>query len=168
MKSIVVNGAGEYISDAPIPSGLDYCCHQHELGTLVALYSDFGLCYQGFHAQPDEALNEYQRFNSLDVSLRNQVITQDKPLHLIGTDFQLMVWQRLCKLSRSDTSSYSHFAATCQRPTAVRAIASAIARNPVAIRVPCHRILPKRGGTGQYRWGNAIKHQLLRIESNQF
>lgn len=167
MNSILVNYAGEYITDAPLPSKLNYSYDQHEFGQLIALYSDQGLCYQGFHRQADEALQEYQRLAPIVATFGKEVSTQDKPLHLVGTDFQIMVWQNLCKLSQSAVLDYSRFAAYCQRPKAVRSIASAIARNPVAIRIPCHRIVPKHGGTGQYRWGKAIKHQLLRMESHQ-
>lgn len=168
MKSVTVSTIGDVITDAPKPSVLDYSISQHACGHIIDLYSPHGLCYRGFHSQPEAALQEYRRYIPYDIGLGDQIDTRETCFHLIGTDFQVMVWQCLCKVSYQDPLNYSQFAELCQRPTAVRAIASAIARNPIAIAIPCHRIVPKSGGSGQYRWGQSLKKQLLRIESHQF
>jgi AraC family transcriptional regulator, regulatory protein of adaptative response / methylated-DNA-[protein]-cysteine methyltransferase len=82
-------------------------------------------------------------------------------LDIRGTAFQWRVWRALTKIPRGETRSYSQVAAAIGRPRAVRAVASACAKNPVALVVPCHRVVPAGGGTGKYRWGAGVKQHLL-------
>lgn len=89
-------------------------------------------------------------------------------LHLSGTAFQLKVWRALIAIPAGSTQSYSEVAARIGRPDAARAVGSAIAANPVAVMIPCHRVLPASGGTGNYRWGAARKRQLLQWEAQAF
>ena len=63
--------------------------------------------------------------------------------------------------------SYSEVAAVIGQPKATRAVARACARNPVALTVPCHRVVPKNGGVGGYRWGEERKRTLLEIEDRR-
>jgi AraC family transcriptional regulator of adaptative response/methylated-DNA-[protein]-cysteine methyltransferase len=88
----------------------------------------------------------------------------DVPLDLHGTPFQQRVWRAMCKLPRGQTWSYSELARRAGSPRAVRAAASACARNPVAILVPCHRIIREDGGLGGYGGGEERKRQLLEME----
>lgn len=81
-----------------------------------------------------------------------------------GTEFQTSVWQALLSIPRGETRTYAQIAAQIGRPRAVRATANAIGANPIAIAIPCHRVLPAAGGIGGYRWGSHIKEQLLRLE----
>ena len=78
-----------------------------------------------------------------------------------ATAFQWQVWKALAAIPYGETRSYSEVAAAIGRPTAVRAVARACATNPVAIAIPCHRVVPAAGGFGGYRWGVARKKQLL-------
>jgi AraC family transcriptional regulator of adaptative response/methylated-DNA-[protein]-cysteine methyltransferase len=71
------------------------------------------------------------------------------------------VWRALQRIPYGETRAYAEVAKSIGKPTAVRAVASACARNPVAIVVPCHRVVPQAGGTGEYRWGAKRKAQLL-------
>ena len=81
-----------------------------------------------------------------------------------GTAFQWRVWRALTRIPRGETRSYSDVARAIGRPSAVRAVARACATNPVALVVPCHRVVAKTGAPGGYRWGTNVKTSLLRRE----
>lgn len=81
-----------------------------------------------------------------------------------GTPFQTEVWQHLAQLSCDETLTYSGLARVLGKPTAQRAVAGAVARNPIAIRIPCHRVVPAGGGTGGFRWGEKRKIALIEAE----
>ncbi len=87
------------------------------------------------------------------------------PLHLRGTNFQLQVWRALLALAPGETVSYGELAQRLGRPTAARAVAGAVAANPVAWLIPCHRVLRASGALGGYRWGTARKRALLAWEA---
>lgn len=86
------------------------------------------------------------------------------PLDLRGTAFQCAVWHALSAIPPGSTATYAEIAARIGRPGAARAVARACAANPVAIAVPCHRVVPATGGTGGWRWGAARKRALLALE----
>jgi AraC family transcriptional regulator, regulatory protein of adaptative response / methylated-DNA-[protein]-cysteine methyltransferase len=87
------------------------------------------------------------------------------PLDVQGTAFQWKVWKALQRIPAGETRSYAEVARAIGRPAAVRAVASACARNPVALVVPCHRVVRSDGESGGYRWGAARKEHLLRVEA---
>lgn len=89
----------------------------------------------------------------------------DLPLDLRGTAFQQRVWQALRDIPAGSTESYSAIADKIGLPKAVRAIAGACAANPVAVAVPCHRVVRSDGGLSGYRWGVERKRALLDRES---
>lgn len=78
-----------------------------------------------------------------------------------GTAFQQTVWSRLQTIPRGETVSYSAIAQRIGQPQSVRAVANACAANPVAIFIPCHRVISKTGALSGYRWGLEYKRQLL-------
>ena len=82
------------------------------------------------------------------------------PLHLRGTPFQLQVWQALIHLPLGHLKSYQQIASSIGKPSASRAVGSAIARNPVAFLIPCHRVILATGELGQYRWQSERKKAL--------
>ena len=86
------------------------------------------------------------------------------PLDLRGTAFQQRVWAALRAIPVGETRTYGEIADAIGAPRAVRAVASACAGNPAALAVPCHRVLPKDGGVGGYRWGPERKRRLLANE----
>jgi AraC family transcriptional regulator of adaptative response/methylated-DNA-[protein]-cysteine methyltransferase len=88
----------------------------------------------------------------------------DLPLDLQATAFQWRVWKELCAIPYGATRSYTEVAQAIGRPTAVRAVARAVATNPVAVVVPCHRVLHQDGSLSGYRWGPARKRALLEKE----
>lgn len=85
----------------------------------------------------------------------------DVDVDLRGTAFQKKVWDALMKIPAGQTRSYSQLASELGQPHAARAVASACARNKVAIVVPCHRVIRGNGTLGGYRWGLPLKQQLL-------
>lgn len=86
------------------------------------------------------------------------------PLDVAGTPFQQRVWSELRRIPYGETRSYTNIAESIGAPRAVRAVASACARNPVSLVVPCHRVLRGTGALGGYRWGLKRKEQLLSRE----
>ncbi len=83
---------------------------------------------------------------------------------LLGTQFQLRVWEKLLEVGEGETLSYSDLAKSIGKPAAVRAVSNAVAGNPVAYLVPCHRVIGKAGDLHGYRWGLDIKKAILEYE----
>jgi AraC family transcriptional regulator of adaptative response/methylated-DNA-[protein]-cysteine methyltransferase len=96
--------------------------------------------------------------------LRGDISAEPPTLDLIGTAFQQRVWRALVEVPRGQTRSYQKIAAAIGQPTAARAVASAIARNRIAVVVPCHRVIREDGSVGGYRWGVPMKRQILADE----
>lgn len=86
------------------------------------------------------------------------------PLDLRATAFQLRVWQQLQLIPRGETRSYAQIATSLGQPTAARAVARACASNPVALAIPCHRVIGSSGAITGYRWGVDRKEKLLTME----
>ena len=88
----------------------------------------------------------------------------DVPVAFKGTEFQQSVWTALQTIGRSETTSYGALAAAIGRPKAVRAVGTAVGRNPLCIVVPCHRVLASDGSLGGYVAGLERKRHLLTLE----
>jgi AraC family transcriptional regulator of adaptative response/methylated-DNA-[protein]-cysteine methyltransferase len=84
---------------------------------------------------------------------------------LIATDFQLVVWQALMRVPFGEVISYQGLAESIGRPTAFRAVATAIAQNRCGFLNPCHRVIKKNGESGEFRWGAEMKRRLLDWEA---
>ena len=82
-------------------------------------------------------------------------------LHLRGTNFQIKVWEALLRLPPGEVTSYEELAERIGSPRAARAVGSAVAHNPVAYVIPCHKVLRKVGEFGNYRYGPARKKAIL-------
>ena len=89
----------------------------------------------------------------------------DLPLEVQGTAFQRRVWQILQEIPPGDTVSYTDIASRIGKPNAARAVAQACAANPIAVAIPCHRVVRGNGQLGGYRWGVERKRVLLERES---
>ncbi len=85
-------------------------------------------------------------------------------LHLRGTNFQIKVWEALLNIPTGSVTTYEHIAAQIGNPRAVRAVGTAVGHNPVAVLIPCHRVIRKAGEFGNYRYGSARKKALLAKE----
>ena len=86
-------------------------------------------------------------------------------LHMIGAPFQIKVWEALLNVPTGHVTTYSDIATAIGRPRAVRAVGTAVGRNPVSFLIPCHRALRKSGALGGYHWGLPVKRALLAWES---
>ncbi len=151
------------------------------LGRMLAAATDRGLCAvrfgetaavlerdlrTEFHAaeihRDDKALREY--VEPLLAAIRGENTTIDLPLDIRATAFQRKVWETLQKIPSGETRSYTDVAREIGEPSAVRAVARACASNPVAVAVPCHRVVRSDGELAGYRWGIARKKKLLERE----
>jgi AraC family transcriptional regulator of adaptative response/methylated-DNA-[protein]-cysteine methyltransferase len=150
-------------------------------GRLLVGATDKGVCFIGF-AEPDEALmaDLQKRFPRATVTvddpalagtvravvdfLREPKQALDLPLDLRGTAFQQRVWRTLCSIPAGETRSYAQLAEMAGNPRAVRAVARSCATNPVALAVPCHRVIGSDGSLTGYRWGVERKQALLEQE----
>ena len=102
--------------------------------------------------------------NAIVASINNPALQIELPLDIRGTAFQQRVWQALRQIPAGRTASYAEVAARIGQPTAVRAVARACATNPVALIVPCHRVIGSDGKLTGYRWGVERKRALLEME----
>ena len=91
----------------------------------------------------------------------------DVPLDIQATAFQWQVWQALSAIPFGETRTYAEVARSIGRPRATRAVARACATNPVALAIPCHRVVASDGSVGGYRWGVGRKERLLRQEGRE-
>ena len=110
--------------------------------------------------------------NSINSALSAEIAQQigqaeyQVPLAPKGTAFQQQVWKALLAIPFGQTASYQDIANAVDRPTAVRAVANAIAANPIAWFIPCHRVIRHNGQLGGYAWGKALKQRLLDWEQH--
>jgi AraC family transcriptional regulator of adaptative response/methylated-DNA-[protein]-cysteine methyltransferase len=88
-------------------------------------------------------------------------------LHLIGAPFQIKVWEALLQIPSGHVTTYSEIATAIGHPRAVRAVGTAVGRNPVSWLIPCHRALRKSGALGGYHWGLPVKRAMLAREAAQ-
>lgn len=86
-------------------------------------------------------------------------------LHLIGAPFQIKVWEALLAVPSGQVTTYSEIAGAIGAPKAVRAVGTAVGRNPISWLIPCHRSLRKSGGLGGYHWGLGVKRAMLAWEA---
>ena len=89
-------------------------------------------------------------------------------LHLIGAPFQIKVWEALLQVPSGHVTTYSDLATAIGHPRAMRAVGTAVGRNPVSWIIPCHRALRKAGGLGGYHWGLGVKRAMLAWEAARY
>ena len=96
--------------------------------------------------------------------LKKERFSFDLPFSLVGTRFQLNVWQEALKISYGDTASYKDIAKKIGSPQAFRAVGGALKANPVHLLIPCHRVIGTNGNLGGYAGGELVKRSLLSLE----
>lgn len=158
-----------------------YALTTSTLGPLVVGLTDNGVCYIAFGERTDDLLGELaQRFQAAeivpaapdDAQLVDAVVAlvddpshaRALPLDVRGTVFQQRVWQALTRIRPGETVSYGELARRIGAPSAVRAVAQACGANPLAVAVPCHRVVGSDGSLTGYRWGVERKQRLLEHE----
>ena len=122
--------------------------------------------------QPQQISTKYCRsvfsdfvFDQIEDYLAGRRRVFDVPICLVGTNFQQQVWQALTKIPFGETRSYGQIAAEVGNSKAARAVGMAVHKNPIAIIVPCHRVIGANGALVGYAAGLSIKKSLLKIEN---
>ena len=153
------------------------------LGKLLVGRSDRGLCKVSLGESvtelnnafaieyPNALCDEEDRFLNTAIDcirayLHGRSFFFNLPLDVQGTAFQQRVWNQLKAIPYGRTCTYSEIASANGQPKSVRAVARACAANPLALIVPCHRVIRKDGSLGGYRWGLERKEILLAREAN--
>lgn len=158
---------------------IDYGVHPTPFGECLIALTARGICALQFLQDETEASavagvrQEWphavlQRRPHLTEAVVEALIAPPKqPLRLLlrGTNFQIKVWESLLRVPYGGTASYESIARSVGMPRAARAVGSAIGRNPIALLIPCHRVIHKIGETGHYRWGRTRKQALLAWEA---
>ncbi|WP_422075212.1 methylated-DNA--[protein]-cysteine S-methyltransferase [Tranquillimonas rosea] len=152
--------------------------HAGPFGPMLAMATERGLCGLAFTAETGEtaAMDDLRaRWPAAD-HRHDPAATAphveaalagrgEARLHLIGAPFQIKVWEALLLVPEGHVTTYGEIARAIGRPRAVRAVGTAVGRNPVSWLIPCHRALRKSGGLGGYHWGLPVKRALLAAES---
>jgi AraC family transcriptional regulator, regulatory protein of adaptative response / methylated-DNA-[protein]-cysteine methyltransferase len=154
-----------------------------DLGWMLLGATQAGICWLTFGSQPGALLqelraafprahlyNDQQRLYAWFERVRDFVLLPrealDLPVDIQGTAFQSRVWRALRDIPLGQTETYGEVARRLGEPKAVRAVASACARNHVALLIPCHRVVAGDGTPGGYRWGLRRKKSLLHREAS--
>ena len=159
-----------------------YASAPTSLGFVLVAATDKGICKIGFGDDAailaDDLRGEFANAElvedaarlapfiaQIDAYLRGTRQDFDLPLDIAATAFRQRVWDALRRIPYGETRSYSQIAEAVGSPRAVRAVASACATNPVALAIPCHRVVQKGGALAGYRWGLPRKAALLDNEA---
>lgn len=151
-----------------------YCYHASPLGNIRLTASELGVqtlylpTQKNLASLPDEATKDAPRFKpvceQLDAYFSGELRQFDVNLDPVGTKFQKQVWAELVKIPYGKTATYGELAAMINNPSASRAVGAANGKNPVAIIIPCHRVIGKSGALTGYAGGLAAKEHLLNLE----
>lgn len=162
-----------------------YAYHPTPVGDVLIAETEKGLCWLGFIVDEDRAPaleHMKRRWCNADliedveatattakkiISIWNGTETGKLNLHLFGTNFQIQVWHALLKIPAGSTVSYQTVAQALGHPTASRAVGTAVGANPVALLIPCHRVIQQSGIVENYFWGTPRKKLILALESGE-
>ena len=167
------HGAGMRIGYSIVPS---------EIGRVLVAATEHGVCavkigdsdaslirdLRKEYSAADIVSNDAPRAEWVEAiadHLRGEGSSLDLPIDVKATAFQWKVWRALQQIPPGETRAYAEVARRIGKPRAIRAVANACASNPVALVVPCHRVVPSSGGVGGYRWGARRKKKLLATEA---
>ena len=146
-------------------------------GEVIAMGTNRGLCGLGFASEMgrdqarDDLVNRWPLalFEEKPNRLASWVEATfagkgNVDLHVMGAPLQIKVWEALMRIPSGYVTTYSNIAQSIQNPKAVRAVGTAVGRNPVSFIIPCHRVLRKSGELGGYHWGTPVKRAILAFE----
>jgi AraC family transcriptional regulator, regulatory protein of adaptative response / methylated-DNA-[protein]-cysteine methyltransferase len=158
-----------------------YGLHASPFGKCLIAVTERGICHLGF-VQTSEGdaidhlvagwkqarmIEDYRSTAALVepiFDLRNSGRGKPLNVHLRGTNFQLKVWEALLQVPAGAVTTYEGIASSIGRPGATRAVGTAVGHNPIAVLIPCHRVIRKVGEFGNYRYGSSRKKALLARE----
>jgi AraC family transcriptional regulator of adaptative response/methylated-DNA-[protein]-cysteine methyltransferase len=164
-------------------AGIRYALAGSALGRVLVAATEKGLCRVEMGEDDDglieDLASEFPRADSIERDDRalgpyvaeilhrisGKAPQADLPLDIRMTAFQRQVWAALTRIPAGETSTYGQVAAAIGHPGAARAVGNTCGRNPVAIAIPCHRVLRNDGAIGGYAWGSERKQALIRAES---
>jgi len=145
--------------------------YEYPIGTIGIAESNDAICrvFFGKEKMPHSyEIKETPLIKNAAAQLKEYLdgkrIKFELPFHYNGTDFQRLAWEALMKIPAGETRSYKDIAESIGRPKACRAVGMANHRNPLAIFIPCHRVVETGGGLGGYAGGLFIKKYLLDLE----
>lgn len=159
---------------------INYSFAESPFGDMIVAATPKGICHIAFADDPEDAFRVLkERFPNARYSRTADAMQQnalsafandwDKPeeikLHLKGTDFQLKVWETLLKIPAGRLATYGDIASKLNKPNASRAVGTAIGDNPVALLIPCHRVIRASGELGGYHWGLTRKAAIIGWEA---
>lgn len=161
---------------------LKYAVHDTPFGQAFIAITSKGICRFSFldgfgvdhylaelHKQWPCATIHEDRQQTLAVirAMFGEPVELDRPisLHVVGTNFQVSVWKALLQIKPASVVSYTQVASAVGRPQSARAVGQAVGANPVALLIPCHRVIQQSGKLGGYHWGETRKHAIHAWES---
>lgn len=163
---------------------IDYGVHGTPLGEAFIAITPRGICRLAFLGEGgiDEQFAELRRHWGQAALQENPGSTEtliqqvfadtkpDRPLSLCvaGTNFQVSVWRALLRIPPGALVSYNQIAQAIGHPKAARAVGTAVGANPIAVAIPCHRVIQQSGALGGYRWGEIRKHALHAWEAARY
>lgn len=176
--SLTAMTPGEY-KDGGARLTIAYGVEDTPFGPAVVMRTPRGICGLEFLDPDDDALSltraRWPRAEIIAAHENDGLIArlfgehpeQGEPirLHLKGTPFQIQVWEALLKISSAHASTYKRVAEQVSKASAARAVGGAVGQNPVAVLIPCHRVIKESGAVEGYRWGTDRKRALLAWES---
>ena len=153
--------------------------YESPFGPALIMGTDKGICGIAFAAEtgPEAAMEDmlsrwpHAAFTEDPMALKPWADAAfgaaggEARLYLIGAPFQIKVWEALLRIPSGHVTTYSEIASAVGNPKAVRAVGTAVGRNPISWLIPCHRALRKSGGLGGYHWGLPVKRAMLAWEA---
>jgi len=159
---------------------INYSFAESPFGNILVASTKKGICYMAFaddekkelanlkllfpKANFKQVVDEVQQ-NALFIFTQDWNKLNEIKLHLKGTEFQLKIWETLLKVPVGQLTTYGALAATINKPSASRAVGSAVGHNPVAFLIPCHRVIKSSGAIGEYHWGSTRKMAMIGWEA---
>ena len=183
LYDLTINWRAESVKDIlskPNKFEIYYGFSQSPFGNVLIMSTALGICGLAFsdkigNARAMQDMTQrwpYTKFthdknHATNLSARVFDFSGRINLHIIGSPFQIKVWRALLQIKAGQVVTYSDVATEIDQPSSVRAVGTAIGRNPISFLIPCHRVIQKSGGLGGYHWGFAVKKYLLAFENNK-
>ena len=159
---------------------INYFYYNTIYGNTLIASTNKGVCFVAFGKEDtifEELKDRYSKAKLLKLNSKmhdkvleyteNVNLEIDIPFHIKGSNFQIQVWNELIKIPVGETCNYKYIAEKLSNPKAIRAVGTAVGRNPISLLIPCHRVIRSDGLLGGYHWGLDLKEKMLKWESNQ-
>jgi len=163
---------------------IEYAVHDTPFGKAFVAMTGRGICKlsflgkHGLHQELHDLTDKWRNAELINTSKRTGPVMEsifavkkapDRPLSLLvsGTNFQINVWRALLQIPAGSVASYSQVANAIHHPNSARAVGLAVGANPVALLIPCHRVIQQSGKLGGYHWGETRKHAIHAWETGR-